>query len=400
MKNHFMTYLVLIPFLSSCIEEYQIKESALLAEKQIAIQGRITSGDKSIVYLSYTQALGSKEKAESVLNAKVMIVGQNGYQSSIAEFDMENDFYWIDTEDLPTNTLYALHVEADGKTFQSEFQALMETPDIDEVKYEEKDESISIRLLTLGNKNHSSHYLWTYEEDWEFHAPVDINSISGIPYYAKNIYQLGFSGEYNPYYYCWGHNTSAYIHIYSTENLEANKVNIELFEIPANDVRISYIYSVLVKQWSLSDEAYKYYRTLKQYTEEGSGLFAPMPSLLKGNITCTSNPELNVQGYVLAASLKTKRIFIHRSDFTKIHPEYDGGCSSETPDLSNKYWTSIWGEAIEKKGAVAITTNGYFQPSLNPNFGESTLYSKECVDCRSVEGATKKRPDFWPNNHE
>ena len=399
MKNHFIFYFVLILILCSCIEEYQLKESAQSNERQVVIQGKITSGDKSVIHISYTQPLGSKEEPETVLNAKVLIVGQNGYQSEPAQFDMENDFYWIDTEELPSNTLYALQVEANGETFLSEYQALLQTPDIDEVKYEEKDESISIRLLTQGNEHDSSHYLWTYEEDWEFHAPVDIKGVSGIPFYDKNIYQQGFSDGYNPYYYCWGHNTSAYIHIYSTENLETNLVNIELVEIPADDIRISYIYSILVKQWSLSNEAYRYYRALEQYVEESSGLFAPMPSELKGNISCVSNPDVNVQGYVLASTLQTKRIFVYNSDFTKVYPQYDGGCSWKTPDLSDNNWSHIWGESI-KKGAIAITTNGYYQPSLNPNYGESTLYSRECVDCRAVEGATKKRPDFWPTDHE
>jgi len=28
------------------------------------------------------------------------------------------------------------------------------------------------------------------------------------------------------------------------------------------------------------------------------------------------------------------------------------------------------------------------------------IYNWFCVDCRRMKGATKKRPDFWPNNHE
>lgn len=44
-------------------------------------------------------------------------------------------------------------------------------------------------------------------------------------------------------------------------------------------------------------------------------------------------------------------------------------------------------------GAVIHTPYGIID--LN-----STMYSSNCVDCRTVYGATKKRPDFWPNNHE
>ena len=245
-----------------------------------------------------------------------MIVGQNGYQSEPAQFDMENDFYWIDTEELPSNTLYALQVEANGETFLSEYQALLQTPDIDEVKYEEKDESISIRLLTQGNEHDSSHYLWTYEEDWEFHAPVDIKGVSGIPFYDKNIYQQGFSDGYNPYYYCWGHDESHTINIYTTEDLSVNSVkNHELFRIDKGDIRLGYIYSLLLKQWSLTAEAYEYFRLMQLYTEESDGLFAPMPSDVRGNIVCTSNPDKGVRGYIIASNIQEKRMFVYRDDF-------------------------------------------------------------------------------------
>ena len=134
MKNHIIFCFVLILIQSSCIEEYQLKESAQSYERQVVIQGKITSGDKSVIHISYTQPLGSKEEPKTVLNAKVYIVGQNGYQSEQAQFDMEDDFYWIDTKELPSNTFYALRVEANGETFQSAYQALLETPEIDEVK--------------------------------------------------------------------------------------------------------------------------------------------------------------------------------------------------------------------------------------------------------------------------
>ena len=52
-----------------------------------------------------------------------------------------------------------------------------------------------------------------------------------------------------------------------------------------------------------------------------------------------------------------------------------------------------WPERVDRYGYVALTPQGYIN-------NESILYSPECVDCRKTKGATKKRPDFWPNNHE
>ena len=97
--------------LASCVEEYQVpKEAAASYESQLVIEGRILSGDESIIYLSNSVPFGQVERPEAVLNADITIIGQNGYESSKAEFDIENDRYVIPTHDLPLNTLYALKV--------------------------------------------------------------------------------------------------------------------------------------------------------------------------------------------------------------------------------------------------------------------------------------------------
>ena len=398
--------------LCSCIEEYQIKNSTASDERQLVIQGRIATGDQSVIYVSYTQPLGSEEESESVLGADIKIIGQNGYESTLAEFDIEKDCYVIDTQELPANTLYALQVELDGKSYHSEFLSLQNTPEIEDLSYTESDEGISLHLKVQGNDHTSPHYMWSHEEDWEFHAPINFANIPGIIYsfYNFNIYQKGsFTDGHNAYYYCWGHNASSSINLYSTENLEENRIDVNLFNIPIDDVRISYIYSLQVKLYSLSNEAYRYYHALKSYTEGTSGLFPTMPTEIKGNIACTSHSGIKVQGYVLAANVQTKRIFIYESEFKHIRSEYESnGCMWEKPEESYAFgnvsnpdeWQTYWSDMI-KKGAMAITTNGYYDPFLNPDhWKESVLYHRECIDCHTVEGATKKRPDFWPNNHE
>ena len=384
--------------LVSCIEDYNIQETLPLETPDIVIQGRIASGSESVFYLSKTQPIGSEEPPESILNAEITIVGQNGYESPKATFDIEEDCYIINTQDLPDNTLYAVLIKAEGETYQSDFQELFITPSIESVSYKEREDGISIHVTSYGNEGNSPYYLWAYEEDWEFHAPDNINGLKGIPVYSKEIYNLPFLDENgnNPYLYCWGHNGSKHINIYNTTILTENTAKeVELFRIPIDDVRISYIYSILVKQYSLSPEGYQYYSLIKKYSEESSGIFTPIPSEVKGNVSCISNPEIKVLGYVLASTCQTKRVFIYESDFKQICSEYDSGCIS-----------AGWGDnffnlnKIYTEGVIAMTYNGELSDLLNPNLTETIFYTRECIDCRVVKGSTKKRPDFWPNNHE
>ena len=398
MKNIRIALVTLTLLITSCIEEYKIQEMVPFESPDIVIQGRITSGSESVFYLSKTQPIGSEETPESILNAEITIVGQNGYESPKATFDIEEDCYIINTQDLPDNTLYAVLIKAEGETYQSDFQELFITPSIESVSYKEREDGISIHVTSYGNEGNSPYYLWAYEEDWEFHAPDNINGLKGIPVYSKEIYNLPFLDENgnNPYLYCWGHNGSKHINIYNTTILTENTAKeVELFRIPIDDVRISYIYSILVKQYSLSPEGYQYYSLIKKHSEESSGLFTPIPGEVKGNISCISNPDIKVLGYVLASTCQTKRVFIYESDFKQIWSEYDSGCIS-----------AGWGDnffnlnKIYTEGVIAMTYNGELSDLLNPNLTETIFYTRECIDCRVVKGSTKKRPDFWPNNHE
>jgi len=375
--------------LISCIEEFDVPNTTSQKFKsELVIQGRILSGEESTFYLSMTSAFGSNKSNFPIEDATITIIGENGYESEKIAYNKIQNHYSIKTPDLPQNTQYAVKVVYNGETYQSAFQPLIISPEIDDITYQEHVDGVSIHITSKGNENSASCYMWTYEEDWEIQTEYNIYDIGRWPVYNKEIYPL-LNPPYNPYRYCWMHNTSKNIHIYSTDNLVENWVKeVELIHIPINDIRISYIYSILVKQWVLSKEAYAYFRSMKMYTENTGSLFAPIPAEVKGNVTCISNPNIKVWGYVLVAQTTSKRIFVHASDFQYITPTY---CSCTyhryNPILINSWWTAI------QHGSVASTETGVFDSS-------SILFDNECVDCLTIAGATKKRPDFWPNNHE
>ena len=398
MENRYVKHLILLLGLAmvalSCVDEYTIpKTTAVEYEAEIVIEGRILSGEESVIHLSYTTPLNHEEEAPGILNAQVYIIGQNGYRSEAAEFDLEDDCYVIDTRTLENNTLYAVEATVDGETYQSDFQPLLTSPEIDEVTWKENESSISIYVTTLAEKDDSRHFMWSFEEDWEFHAEVDMRGNDEINAFYKKSHYPDLTKTRNPYLYCWMHDVSRHINLHSSTHLSENLVkDVKLHEISIEDIRISYIYSILVKQWSLTDEAYQYFSTMKQYTEESEGLFTPVLSDLQGNITCLSNPDKRAHGYVLASSVTTKRIFIYEEDFEHMRSLYsEPFCISKGTDQQwglgpMEEWLSPW---------VIIAKGDDWR--YDPN---AILYTWSCVDCRHTVGATKKRPDFWPNHHE
>jgi hypothetical protein len=67
-----------------------------------------------------------------------------------------------------------------------------------------------------------------------------------------------------------------------------------------------------VQQYNISEEAYKYYKILKDLLENNSGLNAPLPSLFIGNLYNPNDRDENVLGRFTVASGSSKSIFIPR----------------------------------------------------------------------------------------
>ena len=132
-----------------------------------------------------------------------------------------------------------------------------------------------------------------------------------------------------------------------------------------------------------------------------------MPGEISSNIKCISNPEKEVYGYVAVSNMTTQRMFIHASDFTQFGSEYSNchpgyGDSQKDPE-KNGTWKSLWYAEIEDPDLRSVILNK--EKVYRWNYNEvlnntSILYPKECVDCRTYHGKKKKRPDFWPTDHE
>jgi hypothetical protein len=134
---------------------------------------------------------------------------------------------------------------------------------------------------------------------------------------------------------------------------------------------------------------------MEQYTEEDKSLFAPILSDLQGNISCISNPDKRAHGYVLASSVTTKRIFIYEEDFEHMSSLYwNSNCIIRNWERDSFAMIGVIATYPWKSPWVVMARDG------NPYDSDALMYNWYCVDCRQTIGATKKRPDFWPNNHE
>jgi len=283
-----------------------------------------------------------------------------------------------------TGKEYQLQIQtADGEQYISESVLLRETPPIDSVYYryeerviaESKDNipGLQIYVTTHDADNDTWYYRWDYKETWEFRTK----------YNSTKIWEDGMLKEREEQIYlCWRNHESSSVLLGTSKNLNEDII----FELPlvyisnATDRLISK-YSILVKQYSLSEESYNYWKDLEKINENLGTLFDPQPYVLKGNIHNINDDNDIVLGFFDASSVQEERIFITRGEFPYFAvPNYYAAC------LDTVVGYGLIPEMI-LQGFMLV---GEVPP---PPPGRYLLSFKQCIDCRL--SGTNVKPDFW-----
>lgn len=74
---------------------------------------------------------------------------------------------------------------------------------------------------------------------------------------------------------------------------------------------------VEVQQFAISPAAYEYLKALKDLIDNNSGLNAPLPAVLVGNLFNPDDPDEFVLGRLTAASAAIEQLFIERIFITE-----------------------------------------------------------------------------------
>ena len=182
---------------------------------------------------------------------------------------------------------------------------------------------------------------------------------------------------------CYGTNPSKSIQVASTLALSEDrlsKYNVRFIE--RDDYILTYRYSVLVRQYVQSPEAFSFYETLRGLSQSAGNVFSEdQPGFLAGNIFSLDNSRENIAGFFEVATVAEKRIFFDYENFfpNEEPPPYIADCVPFSPstegglgerDLLNL----IYADAVR-----------YYAPGL--------VVQKRCGDC-TVLGSNVV-PDFW-----
>ena len=377
MTRSFNTFILIVAvsvFAIACKEPYfpSVENKDI---HYLVVEGTISDGSSATtIRLSRTTDLATRPKANEP-RAFVFVEDEAGNRYILPE--TESGTYSSVLKSLVLNKKYRLHIRtSDAKEYLSDYETLKNTPAIDKVEWRRLSKGISIGVSTHDPEKKTRYYRWSYEDTWEFHSP----QTSILDYINQRIVDRDMS---IPIFKCWQSSRLKSILINSTAKLSDDVVtNFRLIDIPEGDWKISVMYSMLVKQYAMSEAEYLYWEKIKKNTEDIGSIFDPQPSEIPGNIHCITDPQEQVIGFVGACSAVEKRIYISNNEVSPW--TFRMGCNViDVPDNPDSLKAAFGGESMEP-----------LESYMDSKGRRYTGAAAECVDCR-LRG-TNIKPSFWP----
>lgn len=396
MKARYIKNLVLTAVAGLCIAAcvYPFEIDSETEGGQMVIEGSLYAGEISKISVSYTIPLGQSVESTPHPESKVWVEDNNG-QVYNGQSNTEEQCYDVDLTKVKDEDNLRLHVvnKETGREYVTNWLDIHKLAFIDSLSYSKDTIKNKLNIELSMHCNGESWYRWSYDEDWQYHSPF-------YSYYkyeppVKNTATWnngkGVCVE-RPYeehiYYCYDHNPSSEIMVFSTETQSEDRfVDLEFHKIDRTDLKISYIYRIEVHLEAISKDAYDYWSNIKTNSDYNGNLFTPNPSEMTGNIRCVNDTTEFVFGYISAARRASKHMY-----FSNIQEHFH--IAERVPaDMYGDISSEDWYEYHKERGWIPL----YIPNPMDEN--TLTWASKRCVDCRTRGGVTK-RPDWWIKDME
>ncbi|PLX04499.1 MAG: hypothetical protein C0595_03030 [Marinilabiliales bacterium] len=366
-------------WLSSCIDEYWPEVSKY--ENLLVVDGGITNEvPPYTVKLSISSPINDIDN-QPFTSCNLIFEDGDGNQEYLYEIEPGVYKTPVDGMQGEIGKKYKLRIQTpDGKIYESSFEYLKKPVLIDKIdaKTETKSsdnvdhdlQGYQFYVNTEAPSSDTNYYLWKL--NYTYHYQSD--------YFIKWY----FTGQLNRFlpidslYNCYTTRSVNKIYTYNTENI----TNKRLEDFPLNFVstetrQLSLRYSLLVKQHTISKQAYIFWSALEKQNSDQGSLYSRQPFQIRGNIRNVNDAEEPVLGYFLLSGIDSSRIFVDRPNL----PFYYSECS------------------INEGNYLQYTEIGATDPVLYPVYvivyaGNRAVPGQACADCRQRGGAIVK-PEFW-----
>ena len=371
-------YLILILFMAGCREAYE--PPAIKAPNHyLVVDGIINTqpGASTSFQLSKTSNLSDSLAINAETGASVSLEARSGTTYALQE--QGGGVYASVPLNLNPDQQYRLHIRtANGSTYLSDFVTAKKTPPIDSLAWRQNEE-VTIYVNTQDPTNNARYYRWDYVETWQYRASLEGNYGLGV-----NNGVIFFKDINTQTTNCWQTLPSTEIVLASSVRLNNDVIDqFPVALIPKNSEKLAVRYSALVRQYALTEEAYRFWDILRKNSQTLGTLFDAQPGQLTSNLRNVSNPTEPVIGFVSACGVQEKRIFINRADLTNWQPPFPNLACSESSISQDSQDPFRW-----------IFPDTTYEPWYFLSPSGIRIAKKDCLDCRR-RGGTNQKPAFW-----
>lgn len=268
-----------------------------------------------------------------------------------------------------------------GREYRSSYNALLPCPEIEnlywELQYKETSDpekslpGIQFYLDMSGETSDSRNIIWRLTESWEYWASLYGNKVMWDVHNRED-----FSSS--EIFKCWKSIPMDHIYTGSTRNLSSNQLRKVVLNFVSNETdRLRVSYRLLVKQQSLSLEAYDYWQRMNKQATESGGMYEELPASVRGNIYAVDEWQDEVLGFFYVSQVREQCIFVHNNNLFDFSIPY---LDCEYEPVGN-----IWGQATINY-PLYLYDPGPFYPNLSG--------PQECFDCR-LQGGDTIKPIPW-----
>ena len=393
-----ISLLLLVIFGITCVERYYPEDNDMKTGT-LVINAHLTNvPGEQVIEISRSVGL-NYPSFDPVSGSFAEVIREDGEFKEFSEF--KPGYYMANLDDsfLQTGMSFMVHViTPDGEEYESRFDMLRPVPAIDSIYYEVESNSFvygsdpvgGIRFyldFTYDDKDYE-YIRWDLTETYEYHNSVDLE------YYFLDLdHVIKPVPDTSIYYICYITNELFQIHSMSLGSLDFGHYVKKPFSFVPNyeqEQKLHHKYSLLVRQYSLGEEAFYYWNDLKKNSQEQGSLFDSQPALLKSNIRNVNDENETVLGFFSMAGMVEKRAFAIEPDGLDLSPYlYHCYPRKHPPDPDEPILWKV-GHKYPYDPAAPL----YF---TRPR--ESALplrrMNKACVDCREYKNSTHIPPDFW-----
>lgn len=377
--------------LNGCVEPYEFEE--VTYKEMLVIEAVITDEfSHQEINLSTTFPLPI-QVPDPETGASVRIVDEN---QNVIVFEEQDPGQYVSRSEFAAQPgkEYTLEiVTSQGEAYSSRPQQLVEGSRIDNLNATrtKKGDGTDGVAIVLDSEGKSPFYRYAFKETFKIVSPFAI--LKDLKYITNDEGDIVLAqvAKTKKELICYRTEASDKIILSSSNALTENRLeNFLIRFLETGDPRISYRYSILVKQYAIDSEAYAFYSTLKDLSVSESVFSQSQPGFIRGNIFSIDNPDEKVIGFFSVSSVASERIFFDYLDF------YDQ-FYNRNPFATN--CTKIRPSVIHLPRYVRDENYKFYEKSTPPpgNYlrkpSDYVFVPAGCVDC-TVFGSNVP-PEFW-----